>query len=263
MPSSSADFRPGLQKINCPTLVLCGRQDQLTPLECSEEMAAAIPGANLVVVEECGHLSTLERPAEVNAAMRTWLAGVLNAYLMRKNESTSPSPASARRHRIQEYVRWSDVDVSGIIRWGTYVRFVEMAETELFRAAGFPYATLWDRLDIWLPRVQFHLDYRNPARLDELLDIEIWVGRIGRSSIRLEFAVKKPDGDLAAEGYLVIVSIDRKNAKSVDVPKLLLEALAPYTIPLPPPLPRPSPARGEGDECLKTGGCTIVRFSSG
>jgi acyl-CoA thioester hydrolase len=132
--------------------------------------------------------------------------------------------------------------VSGIIRWGTYVRFVEMAETELFRAAGFPYATLWDRLDIWLPRVQFHLDYRNPARLDELLDIEIWVGRIGRSSIRLEFAVKKPGGDLAAEGYLVIVSIDRKNAKSVDVPKLLLDALAPYTH----PSPRPSPARGEG-----------------
>ena len=167
-----------------------------------------------------------------------------------QRESASPSPVTAQRHRVQEYVRWSDVDVSGIIRWGTYVRFVEMAETELFRAAGFPYATLWDRLDIWLPRVQFHLDYRNPARLDELLDIEIWVGRIGRSSIRLEFAVKKAGGDLAAEGHLVIVSIDRKNALSVDVPKPLLDALAPYTHPSPssPPSPRPSPARGEGDK---------------
>lgn len=71
---SRPDFRPGLPKINCPTLVLCGRQDQLTPPECSEEMAAAIPEAKLLVVEECGHLSTLERPAEVNAAMRAWLA---------------------------------------------------------------------------------------------------------------------------------------------------------------------------------------------
>ncbi len=156
-----------------------------------------------------------------------------------QDKSTDKSPGTARRHLVQEYVRWSDVDVSGIIRWGTYVRFVEMAETELFRAVGFPYATLWDRLDIWLPRVQFHLDYRNPARLDELLDIEIWVGRIGRSSIRLEFVVKKPGGDLAAEGYLVIVSIDRKNAKSVDVPKALLDALAPYTTPT---SPQPSPA---------------------
>jgi pimeloyl-ACP methyl ester carboxylesterase len=70
---SRPDFRPGLRKIKCPTLVLCGRQDQLTPLECSEEMAAAIPGSNLVVVEECGHLATLERPEIVNAALREWL----------------------------------------------------------------------------------------------------------------------------------------------------------------------------------------------
>ena len=72
---SRPDFRPGLSKIKCPTLVLCGRQDKLTPPECSEKMAAAIPGAKLVVVEECGHLSTLERPDEVNAAMRAWLKG--------------------------------------------------------------------------------------------------------------------------------------------------------------------------------------------
>ena len=71
---SRPDFRPELPKIKCPTLVLCGRQDQLTPLECSEEMAAAIPGAELLVVEECGHLSALERPDEVNAALRAWLA---------------------------------------------------------------------------------------------------------------------------------------------------------------------------------------------
>ncbi len=125
-------------------------------------------------------------------------------------------------------MRWSDVDASGIIRWSAYTRFVELAETELFRAIGLPYAILWDRLDIWLPRVQFHLDCRNPARLDELLDVEIWVSRIGRSSIRFEFAMKKPDGQLAAEGYLVVVAISRADGKSVEVPKPLTEALGPY-----------------------------------
>jgi pimeloyl-ACP methyl ester carboxylesterase len=69
------DFRPWLPKIRCPVLVLCGREDQLTPLECSEEMSAAIPGAKLVVVEECGHLSTLERPEVVNDSTREWLLG--------------------------------------------------------------------------------------------------------------------------------------------------------------------------------------------
>jgi pimeloyl-ACP methyl ester carboxylesterase len=53
--------------------VLCGRQDQLTPLENSAEMAQAIPRAKLIVVEECGHMSTLERPQAVNKAMREWL----------------------------------------------------------------------------------------------------------------------------------------------------------------------------------------------
>jgi pimeloyl-ACP methyl ester carboxylesterase len=68
------DYRTLLAEISCPTLVLCGRQDRLTPLENSEQMAKSIPGADLVIVEECGHMSTLERPAQVNSALRTWLA---------------------------------------------------------------------------------------------------------------------------------------------------------------------------------------------
>lgn len=70
---SRRDFRPGLRHVDVPTLVLCGRDDQITPLACSEEMAGAIPGARLVVLEDCGHMSTLESPHEVNAALRGWL----------------------------------------------------------------------------------------------------------------------------------------------------------------------------------------------
>lgn len=67
------DNRPQLPAIRCPTVVLCGRQDQLTPLDWSEEMAALIPGAQLAVIENCGHLSTMERVWEVNVALRQWL----------------------------------------------------------------------------------------------------------------------------------------------------------------------------------------------
>ena len=68
------DSRPGLSRIRVPTLVLCGRQDQATPVEVAREIASDIEGARLVVVEECGHLATLERPAEVSAAMRAWMS---------------------------------------------------------------------------------------------------------------------------------------------------------------------------------------------
>ena len=68
-PDSLAD----LAAIDCPTLVLVGRQDALTPVADHEAMAARLPNANLVVIEDCGHLSTMERPEAVNAAMRDWL----------------------------------------------------------------------------------------------------------------------------------------------------------------------------------------------
>lgn len=70
---SRPDGLEDLKRIACPALVLCGRQDALTPLHLHEEMAAAIPGASLVVIEDCGHLSPLERPRAVSAVMRYWL----------------------------------------------------------------------------------------------------------------------------------------------------------------------------------------------
>jgi len=71
---SRADSLPLLPRIACPTLVMCGRQDALIPLARHEEMAAQVPGARLEIVEECGHLSTMERPAETSAALARWLA---------------------------------------------------------------------------------------------------------------------------------------------------------------------------------------------
>lgn len=69
-----ADSRPLLVDIDVPTVVVVGRQDQVTPLPRSEEMAADIATSRLVVVEECGHMSPLEKPAEVTAALRRWLS---------------------------------------------------------------------------------------------------------------------------------------------------------------------------------------------
>ena len=71
---SRADSLGLLATIACPTLVLCGRQDTLTTLARHEEIAAGVKDAKLVVIEDCGHLSTLEKPAEVNSALRRWLS---------------------------------------------------------------------------------------------------------------------------------------------------------------------------------------------
>ncbi|MFT4564350.1 MAG: pimeloyl-ACP methyl ester carboxylesterase [Gammaproteobacteria bacterium] len=67
------DARERLRGYACPTLVLCGREDAITTLEMHEEMANAIPNAKLAVIEQCGHVATMERPQAVTALLRQWL----------------------------------------------------------------------------------------------------------------------------------------------------------------------------------------------
>jgi pimeloyl-ACP methyl ester carboxylesterase len=67
------DSRPGFSAIKCPTLVLVGEQDQGTPLELSREMSAGIAGSRLAIIPESGHLSTLEQPGRVTAALIDWM----------------------------------------------------------------------------------------------------------------------------------------------------------------------------------------------
>lgn len=67
------DSRPLLVDIAVPTVVIVGRQDAATSLRRAEEMAADIATSRLIVLEECGHMSPLERPAEVTSALRSWL----------------------------------------------------------------------------------------------------------------------------------------------------------------------------------------------
>ena len=70
---SRPDSRPSLSAIDCPTLVLVGDNDQLTPAELAREMANGIRGARLVIVPESGHLSTLEQPHAVTHALVEWM----------------------------------------------------------------------------------------------------------------------------------------------------------------------------------------------
>jgi pimeloyl-ACP methyl ester carboxylesterase len=67
------DSRPGLAAIACPTLMLVGEQDGGTPPELAREIASAIAGTRLVIVPDCGHLSTIEQPQAVTQALVEWM----------------------------------------------------------------------------------------------------------------------------------------------------------------------------------------------
>jgi YbgC/YbaW family acyl-CoA thioester hydrolase len=135
----------------------------------------------------------------------------------------------SKRFTIEEHVRWSDTDRAGIIYYGQFLRFFEIAETELFRSVGLPYSEVFDRFDIWLPRVQIHFDFRKPLLLDDLIEVSAYVGRFGNKSLTLRFEVnKKGEADLAAEGHVVLACVSRSTFKSTSVPAEITQALRPY-----------------------------------
>jgi YbgC/YbaW family acyl-CoA thioester hydrolase len=131
---------------------------------------------------------------------------------------------------IEERVRWGDVDAARIIFYGAYIRFFEFAETELFRAVGLPYSVMFDELDVWLPRVHLECDFKRAAQLDDLLEVSVYVGRIGTKSLRLNFEVRrKSEPEPVAEAHFVLVAVRRDTFETVIVPEELKRRLAPYT----------------------------------
>lgn len=132
---------------------------------------------------------------------------------------------------IDEFVRWSDVDQAGIIFYGAYVRFFEIAETELFRHLGVPYSELFDRYDIWLPRVHLDVDFHYPARLDDQLAVATYFPEIGNSSVHIAFDVwHVVESRFAATAKEVLVCTDRSTMKSRHLPGELLELFETVTM---------------------------------
>jgi YbgC/YbaW family acyl-CoA thioester hydrolase len=138
--------------------------------------------------------------------------------------------ADHKKFTIQERVRWGDVDAARIIFYGAYIHFFEFAETELFREVGLHYGTLFDELKIWLPRVHLECDFHQVARLDDLLEVSVYVGRFGTKSMRLNFEVRrKGTEELVATAHFVLAAVHQDSFETVPIPSELREKLAPYT----------------------------------
>ena len=137
-----------------------------------------------------------------------------------------------QKYTIEDRVRWGDVDAARIIFYGAYIRFFEIAETELFRAVGLPYSVMFEELDVWLPRVHLECDFHHAARLDDLLEVSVYVGRFGNKSLRLDFEVRrKGDELLIADAHFVLASVRRDTFETVPIPDELRSRLALYTKP--------------------------------
>jgi len=134
------------------------------------------------------------------------------------------------RFTVSEYVRWEDIDAAGIINYQAYLRFFGLAEVELFRSCGLSYRTLFEEIGIWLPRVHVECDFFVPVTLDELLLVDAFFGKIGTSSIHLNFEVRRSrdPGTVVASGKYILVTVRRGEFRPTPVPEILRQKLSPY-----------------------------------
>ncbi len=130
------------------------------------------------------------------------------------------------RYRIEEYVRWEDIDAAGIINYQAYLRFFALAEAEMLREAGLNYRFLFESLGIWLPRVRVECQFYRPVKLDELLAVEAYSSQIGNRSLHLDFEVRRRgDPQLVASGKYILVCVRQQDFVPVPVPEEIRERI--------------------------------------
>jgi YbgC/YbaW family acyl-CoA thioester hydrolase len=128
---------------------------------------------------------------------------------------------------VLDRVRWSDCDPFGIIYYGAYVRLFQVAEEELFRACGLPFAMLREEMGVWIPRKAFQAEFHSPAQLDEQVAVAAHFSRIGKSAITMQFEVyRAADRAHRASGTLTVVSVDRPTMTPRPIPDAVKAKLA-------------------------------------
>lgn len=141
-----------------------------------------------------------------------------------------PTPAPLP-FRVQDRVRWGDCDPLGIIYYGAYIRYFEAAEHEMFRAAGLTYEIMRVQRHVQLPRKAIEVEFHSPAQMDELLDIEVGVVRLGTTALTLRFEVyRAADRVHRATASITVVCVDKESVTKRPLPDFVRDALRPYVV---------------------------------
>ncbi len=135
--------------------------------------------------------------------------------LVHSEGMTAPAPFYFRTR-----IRFIDTDASGRIHYTAIFRYFESAEIEFMRSLGIVYL----KHDFTFPRVHVECDFKLALLYDDLIDIEVCLTKLGRSSVRFEFRTMK-EGQLAATGVIVVACMSRKTQRAIVIPEDVREKL--------------------------------------
>ncbi len=135
-------------------------------------------------------------------------------------------PAGARVFEARLTVQWADVDIAGIMYFAAYWRFAEYAEMEMFGELGFPYNTVFDDLDFWLPRVRVEAEYHASALMGDVMRMRTHLEKVGASSVKWKTVLfNDSTGIASAVMTLTVACMNRATKRSQALPAQLREKL--------------------------------------
>jgi len=121
-------------------------------------------------------------------------------------------------NKTEHRVRYSDTDHFGVVYYARYLDWFEAGRTEILRAKGITYSEL-EKKGLFAPVVEIKVNYKKPARYDDIVELETSVEHVGNSSVKFVYKVfNKETKELLAEAYTVNVFIN-KEMESVRIPE--------------------------------------------
>jgi acyl-CoA thioester hydrolase len=109
--------------------------------------------------------------------------------------------------RTELRVIYGDTDQMGVVYYANYLRYFEAARNEFIRAKGMRYRDFEREYRLLLPVAEAHVAYRQPARYDDLVTVEISLAQVRRASARFEYRLLRGE-ELLATGYTTHACVD-------------------------------------------------------
>ncbi len=140
-----------------------------------------------------------------------------------------------QKFTYQRRVEFRDTDSAGIVHFSVFFAYMEAAEHELLRSVGLGVMMEIDGARISWPRVKAECNYRNAARFEEVIEIQVSVTRIGSKSVTYEFDVRRNETPIADGRITAVcckfdhdVRLDTGKLESCEMPQIVIDALNPF-----------------------------------
>lgn len=125
-------------------------------------------------------------------------------------------------------IRYSETDQMGIVYYGNYAQYYEVARVEALRSIGISYATIENEMQLFMPVMSMEIKYIRPAKYDEIIKLVTEIPKMPEADIRFKTYLYNDDDELLNIGTVKLCFVDKQTNKRINTPNLISDRLKPY-----------------------------------